>query len=60
MANEKTFHETVEEIFQAKALFHQGLARLPFEEKMEILFRLQEIAREIRKIRTSADECEAE
>ena len=50
MENEKTFDEKIEELFQAKARFHKELAKLPFEDKMEILFRLQEIAREIKKI----------
>lgn len=35
-------------IFRKKQRFHQNLARLPFEEKIKILIRLQEIAAEIR------------
>lgn len=34
-------------LFEAKKRFHKEMAKLPFEEKIEILVRLQEIAYEI-------------
>jgi hypothetical protein len=36
-------------IFRAKAVRRQELARLPFEEKIRIVVRLQRIAADIRK-----------
>ena len=32
-------------LFEQKEKFHQAQAKLPFEEKIKILFRLQEIAK---------------
>jgi hypothetical protein len=35
---------TRKELFEGKAKFHKGQAKLPLEEKIKILIRLQEIA----------------
>ncbi len=37
------------ELFEKKEQFHREQAKLPFEEKIRILIRLQEIAQSIRK-----------
>ena len=37
------------ELFKEKERFHKEMARLPFEEKIKILFRLQKIAKAIKK-----------
>ena len=34
----------VSKLFKAKAAYHNGLARLPFKKKIEILVKLQHIA----------------
>jgi|YelNatPaOPRAMG01_1025707.scaffolds.fasta_scaffold34764_5 hypothetical protein len=39
---------TREEIFEGKERFHQEQAKLPFEEKIKILVKLQKIARSIK------------
>ena len=39
----------IKELFKAKEIFHKSLAKLSFEEKIEILVRLQEIANNFRK-----------
>ena len=40
---------TRRELFKRKERFHKELAKLPFEEKIKILVRLQKIAYDIRK-----------
>ncbi len=37
----------MEDIFSEKRLFHRERARLPFEEKIEILVQLQQLANDI-------------
>lgn len=37
------------ELFKEKERFHKEMARLPFEEKIKILSRLQKIAKAIKK-----------
>lgn len=46
----------ISEILEKKAARRRALARLPFEEKVEIVRRLQELSREIKE---SRDENEA-
>lgn len=41
--------KTVERIFRAKSRQRKALAALPFEKKIEILVKMQKIAREIRQ-----------
>jgi len=48
MRNRITDSEKVKELFQAKRLFHKEMAELSFEEKIEILVKLQVIANDIR------------
>ena len=47
MKKRKINEDKVKEIFRAKKEFHKEMARLPFEEKIEILIKLQELAVEI-------------
>ncbi|MEE8423029.1 MAG: hypothetical protein V3S49_00655 [Thermodesulfobacteriota bacterium] len=42
--------EKIEKLFQAKNLFHKEMAKLSFEEKIEILVKLQKIADDIRSV----------
>lgn len=42
--------EEIEKLFQAKNLFHKEMAKLSFEEKIEILVKLQKIANDIRPV----------
>ena len=49
----------VEEIFRAKQRRRKELAKLPFEEKIEIVKRLQTVATEIKRQRESKDEEES-
>lgn len=39
----------IEDLFEVKELFHKEQAKLPFEEKIKILVRLQKIANSIQK-----------
>jgi hypothetical protein len=48
MKNRNRDSEKVKELFQAKRLFHKEMADLRFEEKIEILVKLQVIANDIR------------
>jgi len=48
MKNRNRYSEKVKELFQAKKLFHKRMAELSFEEKIEILVKLQVIASDIR------------
>lgn len=48
MRNKGILNSKIEDIFEAKKSFHRGLAKISFEEKIEILFRLQEIADNIK------------
>ena len=41
----------ISEILESKAARRRALARLPFEEKVEIVRRLQELSREIKESR---------
>jgi len=43
---------TRKELFEKNEAFHKQQAKLPFEEKIKILIRLQEIASKIRKSTT--------
>ncbi len=45
MENSNFSNKKIEDIFKAKEEYHQHLAKLPFEEKIKILVRLQEIAK---------------
>jgi len=47
-----------EEIFRAKERRRKELAKLPFEQKIEIVKRLQTVAKEIKRQRESNDEGE--
>ena len=60
MANKKKIEEikiitkgnrmiTRKKLFEKKEEFHKEQAKLPFEEKIKILFRLQKIANSIKK-----------
>jgi len=40
---------TRKELFEKKELFHKQLAKIPFEQKIRMLVRLQEIADSIKK-----------
>ncbi len=40
---------TRKELFKKKELFHKQLAKIPFEQKIRMLVRLQEIADSIKK-----------
>ncbi len=37
----------IQDLFKAKELYHKELAKLPFEEKIEIVVRLQEIVNDM-------------
>jgi len=37
------------ELFREKEKFHREMAKLPFEEKIKVLFKLQKIAKAIKK-----------
>ncbi len=45
MGNNNFSNKKIEDLFKAKEEYHQQLAKLPFEEKIKILVRLQEIAK---------------
>ena len=51
MKNKKDSNLKIDGLFKAKERFHKERAKLPFEEKIQILFRLQEIAHNIKPIR---------
>ncbi len=40
-----------QELFEGKERYHKDLARLPFEEKIEILVKLQKMANELRNLK---------
>ena len=42
---------TEKKLFKEKDKFHKEMAKLPFEKKIKILFRLQKIAKVIKKIK---------
>jgi len=48
MKNKRILNQRIEKIFEAKRSFHRELAKISFEEKIKILFRLQEIADNIK------------
>lgn len=48
---------TREKLFKDKENFHKEQALLPFEEKIKILFKLQEIARLVRNIKHRDTSC---
>jgi len=48
MRNKAISNQRIEAIFEAKREFHRELAKIPFEEKIKILFHLQEIADSIK------------
>ena len=45
----------ISEILEKKAARRRALARLPFEEKVEIVRRLQELSREIKESRDESE-----
>jgi hypothetical protein len=45
------------ELFEEKERFHKELAKLPFEEKIKILGKLQRIAKEIKKASNRKTAC---
>jgi hypothetical protein len=47
MKNDDTFKIRIDNLFKEKELFHKERAKLSFEEKIEILIRLQNIAQTI-------------
>jgi hypothetical protein len=47
MENKEVQRQEIKDLFKAKELFHKKLAKIPFEEKIKILVRLQEIANNI-------------
>lgn len=49
MENKNKVNSKIEDFFKAKKKIHNNLAKLSFEEKIEILVRLQEIATNIRQ-----------
>lgn len=49
MPRDSRYRKRLEEIFQAKEEFRKERAKLPIEEKIKILVRLQEIANEAAK-----------
>ena len=48
MKNKGILNQRIEKIFEAKRSIHRELAKISFEEKIEILLRLQEIADNIK------------
>ena len=48
MRNKGILNPKIENIFEAKRSFHRELAKISFEEKIKILFHLQEIADNIK------------
>ena len=48
MRNKEILNPKIENIFEAKRSFHRELAKISFEEKIKILFHLQEIADNIK------------
>lgn len=49
MDNKKLYSKDIKDLFEAKESFHRELAKMPFEEKIRILVRLQKIATNIQK-----------
>jgi hypothetical protein len=47
MRNDDNFKKSIDNLFKEKELFHKAQAKLSFEEKIEILIRLQNIAQTI-------------
>jgi len=56
MDNKKLYNKEIEDLFKAKESFHRELAKMPFEEKIRILVRLQKIANGIRKASPKKEE----
>ena len=48
MENKNFSNKKIDDLFKAKEEFHKKLARLPFEEKIRILVKLQKIANNIK------------
>ncbi|MBI5788039.1 MAG: hypothetical protein HZA78_04190 [Candidatus Schekmanbacteria bacterium] len=48
MRNKTVNTSEVEKLFMGKALFHKERAKLPFEKKIEVLVKLQQLASEIK------------
>ena len=44
---------TRKDLFEKKELFHKELAKIPFEEKIKILVRLQKIANSIQALKVT-------
>jgi len=47
MENKEPHKQKIGDLFKAKESFHKELAKIPFEEKIKILVRLQKIANSI-------------
>ncbi len=45
MRNNNFLNKKIEDLFKAKEEYHRELAKLPFEEKIKILVKLQKIAK---------------
>lgn len=50
MRSKNLCEQEIEKLFSRKRLFHHEMANLPFEEKIEILVRLQKMDKDIQKI----------
>ncbi len=50
MTVEKGRIKTLEDLFESKARFHRDRAKLPFEEKIEIVVKLQRLAKEVSEV----------
>lgn len=40
----------ISSVFRAKELFHKKMAKMPFEQKIKILIKLQKLANEIKAV----------
>ena len=47
MKDKHKIKSKIQDLFKAKELYHKELAKLPFEEKIQIVVRLQEIVNDI-------------
>jgi hypothetical protein len=50
MTVEKGRIKALEDLFESKAQFHRDRAKLPFEEKIEIVVKLQRLAKEVSEV----------
>ena len=47
MRNKILYKKEIEDLFRAKDSFHKELAKIPFDEKIKMLVRLQKVANSI-------------